>query len=78
MRKLVIAALVVVALAVVVDRNFLQPYREMRDARKVTSQPTGRAGPGYLTVDELQRKLVEEDRAAATQPATLPVAPQSR
>jgi hypothetical protein len=73
MRKLITAAALVVVLAVVVDRNFFQPYRELRDARKATSQPTGRAGAGYLTVDELARQLDAEERAA-TQSATLPLA----
>jgi hypothetical protein len=72
MRKIIIVAAAVAVLAVVVDRNLFQPYRDLQHERAVTSRPAGRAAPGYLTVDELQRKLNAEERAT-TRPATLPV-----
>jgi hypothetical protein len=71
-RRIIIAVIVVIVAAVVTDRQFFQPYRELRDARAVTSRPA-QVGPGYLTIDELAAKLIAEERdAPATRPSTHP------
>lgn len=68
MRKLIVAVALACGLMLVVDRQFLQPYREHRATVDITRRPAPTNEDLQRLIDQLNR----EDRAA-TRPASQPM-----